>query len=348
MMKSAPAISVALSVLNGERFLAGAIESVLVQSCGDFEFLILDDGSTDATRAIIERYAAGDRRIKPIIRENRGLIASLNELLERAQAPIVARMDADDICHPARFEKQLGFLEAHPGHGAVGCWNNHMDEHGSECVVDGPDHPTSHEGIILAIRGGQTPLSHPTVMYRRDVVRAVGGYRGAFRHCEDLDLWLRLSEHTMLANLPERLLHYRRHEGQVSSRYVIEQQFGAAVARLAWHQRQLGRPDPTEGLTVLPPLDELDALFGQPGVAKALRAQLTRSLSQSTAADADEALAIITQHLRDGGASSGLWRTVARLAFLGSMGRSARLAKTLAITASKRKLAESRNRSERG
>src|SRR5262245_18693966 len=91
-----PAISVALSVYNGERYLAEAIESVLAQSFSDFEFVILDDGSTDATREIIAHYAAIDKRIRAIARENRGLVVSLNQLLNEAKAPIIARMDADD------------------------------------------------------------------------------------------------------------------------------------------------------------------------------------------------------------------------------------------------------------
>ena len=117
-----------MSVYNGERFLAPAIESILGQTFGDFEFLILDDGSTDATPRIVAGYAALDPRIRPIIRENRGLVASLNQLLEEARAPIVARMDADDISRPERFAKQAAFLDAHPDYGVIGCWTEDIDE----------------------------------------------------------------------------------------------------------------------------------------------------------------------------------------------------------------------------
>src|SRR4029079_10086491 len=105
-----PAISVAMSVYNGERFLGPAIESILAQTFGDFEFLILDDGSRDATTQIVLDYAARDARVRPILRENRGLVASLNQLLDEARAPLVARMDADDIARPERFERQIAFL----------------------------------------------------------------------------------------------------------------------------------------------------------------------------------------------------------------------------------------------
>ena len=107
---STPAISVAMSVYNGERFLAEAIGSVLAQTFTDFEFLILDDGSRDGTRAIIADYASRDARIRPILRENRGLVVSLNQLLAEARAPLVARMDADDVCLPERFARQIAFL----------------------------------------------------------------------------------------------------------------------------------------------------------------------------------------------------------------------------------------------
>ena len=99
-----------MSVYNGERFLTAAIESVLGQTFSDFEFLILDDGSRDGTRAIVEAMAARDSRIRPIVRENRGLIASLNQLIAEARAPLIARMDADDVCLPERFARQVQFL----------------------------------------------------------------------------------------------------------------------------------------------------------------------------------------------------------------------------------------------
>ncbi len=112
--QQAPALSAAMSVYNGERFLAEAIDSILAQSFPDLEFLILDDGSRDATPAMLRDYAEKDSRIRPISRENRGLVASLNQLLDEARAPIVARMDADDIAHPERFAKQMRFLADNP------------------------------------------------------------------------------------------------------------------------------------------------------------------------------------------------------------------------------------------
>ena len=329
---SSPAISVAMSVYNGERFLAEAIESVLAQTFGDFEFLILDDGSRDATPQIIADYAARDPRIRAIVRENRGLVASLNQLIEEARAPLVARMDADDICLPERFARQIAFLAGHPDHGVVGCWTLDINEHGAPYHLDARDHPDSHKGFLEAIERGWPLLCHPSVMFRRELVCSVGGYHGAFRHCEDLDLWLRLAGITRLCSVPERLLRYRHYADQVSSRHATEQQIGAAVARLAYDERKAGRPDPTAHLAALPPVDELDALFGREGVSRAVRARVAPGLLYSRAGLSDHGFDLVVRYLREGGQHDGMWRTVARLVRFGDPLRAARLAAALTLT----------------
>ena len=225
-----PPLSVAMSVYNGERFLIAAIESVLAQTFGDYEFLILDDGSTDATPQILRDYASKDARIRPIIRENRGLVASLNQLLEEARAPLVARMDADDICQPERFALQIAFMEANPDHGVIGSWSEDIDEQDRGFPIGGADHPITHTDFLHNIRFGGPLLVHPGVMYRRDLVRGQGGYHKASLHCEDLDLWLRLASVTRIANIPERLIRYRHYAGQVSKKFATVQQIGAAIA----------------------------------------------------------------------------------------------------------------------
>ena len=332
-MGSTPAISVAMSVYNGERFLDEAIESVRAQTFDAFEFLILDDGSSDGTSGIIERHAASDSRIRPILRENRGLIASLNQLIEEASAPLIARMDADDICHPERFAKQIAFLADHPDHGVVGCWTHDVDEHGNPYTLTGEDHPLTHEAFLESIERNGPLLCHPGVMFRRAVVRSVGGYHAAFRHCEDLDLWLRLATVTRIANLPERLLTYRHYADQVSSRHLTEQQIGAAIARLAYSARQSGRPDPTEHLTALPPLHRLGELFDDEEAIRTARAEIARSLLHSRTALVGEGFDILLGHVRDGGGGPDIWRTAVRLVRFGEPVRAARLAAALAKVA---------------
>lgn len=319
-----------MSVYNGERFLAEAVESILSQSFGDFEFLILDDGSRDGTRDILAEYGGRDPRIRVILRENRGLVASLNQLIGEARAPLVARMDADDISHRDRFSRQLAFLAGNPDYGVIGSWCDDIDERGGPYPLSAPPHPTDHAAFLAAIPAGQPLLCHPAVMYRRDLVLRVGGYHAAFRHCEDLDLWLRLASVTKLASLPEKLIRYRHYPEQVSSRHATEQQIGAAVAQLAWAERVAGRPDPTETLSALPPIDGLDALFGREGVGRGVRARVAPGLLYSRAGMRDEGFDLVVRHLREGGERAGMWRTVARLMTFGEPRRAARLAATLA------------------
>ena len=319
-----------MSVYNGERFLAPAITSVLEQTYNNFEFLILDDGSTDATAQIIRTFAAQDQRIRPIIRENRGLIASLNQLLDEARAPIIARMDADDICRPDRFARQIAFLNEHPDHGVVGSWSEDIDEHDNKWRVRGCDHPVTHTEFSHNIAQGGPLLVHPAVMYRCDIVQGVGGYHAAFKHCEDLDLWLRLASETKIANIPERLIRYRHYAEQVSKKYATQQQIGAAIAYEAWQRRNDGKADPTETAQVLPAIDDLDTFFGEAGVARRVRAHVARGILHSRVGLRDEGFDIVMRHVREGGDREGLWRTVVRLVLFGDPLRALRLSAALA------------------
>ena len=330
LANSKPRVSVALSVYNGERHLAEAIESVLNQTLTDLELLVLDDGSTDGTLRILQTYAQADPRVRIISRENRGLVASLNQLLDEAHAPVIARMDADDICRADRLERQLAFLDARPDHGVVGSWIREINDKGLDCLSGRSDPPVDHAGVLAALETGTSPLAHPSVMYRSELVRDAGGYRAQYRHCEDFDLWLRLSGLTKMANLPDRLVSYRRHPTQVSNRHALEQQKGAAIAHLAWTERAAGRRDPTDHLSELPPIDQLDTLFGRAGTSQALRRRLLANLVYSPACATDEGLAVIANHLRDGGGTDGLWRTTARLVRGGQPRSAARLALMLA------------------
>ena len=172
--ETTPAITVAMSVYNNADFLGLAIESILGQTFGDFEFLIVNDGSKDGSGGIIDSYAARDSRIRPIHQENRGLVASLNRIIAEARAPLIARMDGDDISMPKRFERQVAFLNANPDYGVAGCWALGIDKTGEDCHAGGGDQPTDQAGFLKALYGGPL-LCHPSVMMRTDVARAAGG-----------------------------------------------------------------------------------------------------------------------------------------------------------------------------
>ncbi len=208
-MNAGPPISVCLPVYNAERYIAEAVESILGQTFGDFEFLIIDDGSTDGSRRILERYAAGDPRIRLVSRPNGGLVSALNELLGMARGEFIARMDADDIALPERFERQIAYLRDHGDVVALGTQILLIDPRGAPLTEMPLD--LEHEDIDRAHLNGVTVLCHPTILARTASVLGVGGYRPGYFPGEDIDLWLRLAEVGRLANLPEILVKYRQH-----------------------------------------------------------------------------------------------------------------------------------------
>lgn len=201
-----PKVSVVMSVYNGEKYLWEAVDSILNQTFTNFEFIIINDGSTDGTYAILESY--DDSRIVSVHNpENSGLTPSLNKGLALAQGEYVARMDADDVAMPHRFEEQVVFLEKHPEIGILGSSCQMIDTNDQEQELY--QVPTSD----LQIRWTsllKNPFAHPTVMIRRDVLTQNGlHYDEAFQTAQDYDLWIRLLKHTRGANLSEPLIRYR-------------------------------------------------------------------------------------------------------------------------------------------
>jgi glycosyltransferase involved in cell wall biosynthesis len=240
---SSPAVSVLMSVYNSEAYLEEAIESVLAQTFGDFEFLIIDDGSTDASLSLLAPYARKDKRVQIVSRPNTGLIRALNELVEMSRGKYVARMDPDDISLPTRFEKQVRYLDGHPECAIVGSRVMLMDPYSSPVCETGQK--LTHEEIEqeLLHKSGWA-MVHPSVMMRRDAVLKVGMYREQWKHCEDHDLFLRLAEVGKLANLPEVLLWYRRHYGSINFNKSAEQAaMKKALLQEAWGRRGLTLPE---------------------------------------------------------------------------------------------------------
>ena len=205
-----PAVSVLMPVYNTARYLAQALESILAQTFGDFEFVILDDGSTDGSVNIVQEYAQRDPRIRFFPLAHQGYVSVLRQGLSHCRGEFVARMDSDDVAKPDRLEKQLHFLRAHPEIVAVGSQIEIIDPYGSP--IDRPQHKLKHEEIEADMLVGiGWAMVHPTVVMRRAVVMEIGGYRQDLTVSEDLDLFLRLAECGRVANLPEVLLQYRQH-----------------------------------------------------------------------------------------------------------------------------------------
>jgi glycosyltransferase involved in cell wall biosynthesis len=234
-------ISVIMPVYNTERFVAETTESVLAQTFSDFEFIIVDDGSTDGSLAILQNFAKRDSRVRVVSRGNKGLVATLNEGLALARAPFVARMDADDLCDPRRFELQLKAFNEDPRLVAVGCCANAIDEFGNH--LGDYSTPTTHQEIEASHLRGDSAIHHPSVMFRTEVVRTLGGYRELVP-CEDFDLWLRLGEVGRLANLPERLITKRLFPGSIVATTLDKRQrVLKQIMSDAWARRKLpGEP----------------------------------------------------------------------------------------------------------
>lgn len=236
-----PRISVLMSVYNGERYLRAAVDSILAQTFTDFEFLIIDDGSTDGTGALLADYATRDPRVQVIVQAvNQGLTTSLNVGLRLARGEYVARMDADDVSLPERFEHQTAFLDRHPEVGVVGGGFQVIDALGRP-IPPIYEHPTQ-PGFVAWSLYFYNPIAHPTVMMRRANVLRVGGYDPAVPRSQDHDLWCRLSGQVQLANLSCPLTFLRKHDGNVSAREYEVSLACSVRAVQGLISRSLGRP----------------------------------------------------------------------------------------------------------
>ncbi len=220
--------SVLLPVYNGEKYLAEAIRSVLGQTFTRFELLLLDDGSTDASCELMQSFVAVDSRCRLFSWPNRGIVATLNAGLEHARGDFIFRMDADDICLPSRFEKQIEFLRDHPDHVALGSMVQWIDPEGMPLRV--AVEQFSHDEIDARLLTGAHVLYHPAMCIRASALRKVGGYREGYKHSEDLDLFLRLAEIGKVANLREILLRYRQHFHSIGKQHTRLQWQSACTA----------------------------------------------------------------------------------------------------------------------
>lgn len=201
-----------MAVYNGAKYLTECIDSILGQTFRDFEFVVVDDGSTDETTPMLADYARRDARVRVLNQSNQGVAASLNRGLADATGQLIARMDADDISKPGRLARQVKFLAAHPNIGVSGTWVDTIGDNGGGIWR----YPVRDDEVRSQLILGP-PFAHPAVMMRTQVVRSAGGYRTEYTITEDYDLWVRLANCTAFANLPTVFLMHRLHSGQVCS-----------------------------------------------------------------------------------------------------------------------------------
>ena len=235
MQKQTPLISVIMPLYNAERFVGESIENVLRQTVGDFELIVIDDASTDASAEIARAYAAKDNRIVLMHNElNSGAARTRNRALDAARGKFITFMDADDLCSPERFAKQLAFFERHPQTDICGSYYTMFGEN-DELKIQVP---LTHEEIQYQLFFG-CPFGMSSVMLRSEPFKRTGI---RFRECmaEDYQLWVDLSEHLRMANIPEYLTFYRRWEDQISTRQLDRQTLSAQLTQQEQLARKLG------------------------------------------------------------------------------------------------------------
>ena len=212
-----PRVTVLTTVYNGARYLDEAIDSILAEEFSDFEYIIVDDGSTDGTAAILARAASRDPRISVLRNEtNRGIAASANRGLAVARGEYIARIDCDDISMPGRFRRQVATLDAHPEVALVSMNYESISADGAVIARSHRDHPSIVVEYLLNFSNSLG--GHSQVMFRRSAVEAVGGYDETCAAALDSDLWTRIVRQGRIVVLPEIGMRYRVHDESVSAR----------------------------------------------------------------------------------------------------------------------------------
>jgi glycosyltransferase involved in cell wall biosynthesis len=210
---SKPKVTVLMSVYNCERYLKKAVDSILNQTFRDFDFLIINDGSSDSTVEILKDY--NDPRIKIIDnKKNLGLTRSLNKGLRLAKGEYIARQDADDISLPQRLEKQTEFLSSNPRTAVVGSWTEVIDEYDeTKGIWRNITQPHLLKWRLLF----SNQFAHCAIMFRKSAVKDIGGYSVELNSAQDYDLWLRISFSWEVANIPEVLVKWRQWGKNIST-----------------------------------------------------------------------------------------------------------------------------------
>ena len=221
-----PKVSVLMSVYNGMAYVEQAVQSILDQTFQDFEFIVINDGSTDDTKKVLENFS--DPRMHIFMQSNTGLTIALNRGLKLCRGEFIARMDADDLCLPERLEQQLIFLNKHPKVGVVGTAYVEIDDKGKVLL----EKPCLVEDIQLRKSLIKfNPLCHTSVMLRKSVLKKIGHYDESFSYAQDYELWFRISKYYKLANIPQPLTKRRIRNGNISFTFESEQLKYAIEAR---------------------------------------------------------------------------------------------------------------------
>ncbi len=239
-----PEISVVMPCYNGEKWLKESIESVLQQTFVNFELLIIDDGSADTSKEIIEEYKRRDLRIISVYKSHTGATDSQNVGIQTARGEWIARIDQDDVCEPKRLAKQLSFVKANPTIDLLGSGFIEIDKDGR--FIKQHFYPQQHESLTANLSSLKKFFPHSSAFYRSKAARAAGGYNVRFTRADDWDLWLRLSEKGKIASLPEPLVKIRKHAEQMSlAEGNTRSFFDSIAASTCYFLRKAGHASPS-------------------------------------------------------------------------------------------------------
>ena len=217
-----------MPVRNGAEYVAEALQSILTQDLADIEVILVDDGSSDDSVAIAESLGKSDGRVQIAANRGSGIVDALNMGISLARAPLVARMDSDDVSLPGRLRLQVERFDAEPDLQLLGTAGLSIDRTGRR--LGEIEVPVGGQQISSAL-SERNPVLHPTAMFRTEIARQVGGYRRAFAYAEDYDLWMRLSETGRVANTQAKLVKLRTHPAQTSKIKRDQQKAASALAR---------------------------------------------------------------------------------------------------------------------
>lgn len=309
-------VTVVLPVYNAERFLRLAIDSILRQSYTNFELIIINDGSTDASEHIIRSYT--DSRIRYLYQSNSGVASSLNRGIELAKGEYIWRHDADDISLPDKLEKEIDFLTGNPSYVLCACQVAFMTEHGKVAQKFRQPQNTIFKGqAFIDVRRAHfdpySPITHGTVLVRTNIMRELKGYRSEFIVGEDVDLWLRLIQKYKAAVLNECLSYHRISATSATRTHGWKNDFFRNLAFIYYVQREeTGMDDLQRGLPIVLPEPTKDEMVSSVSTGKKFRDDFLPYLYplHINAKDWPEVWRMLKLAVHDGWKLKSTWRAV--------------------------------------
>lgn len=206
-------VSIVMTVFNGEKYLNESLQSLLRQDLENWELIVIENGSTDSTAELLKSYS--DPRIRVIyLRDNIGRTPALNLAIMSVSTEYIAILDADDLSHPLRLKRQVDFLDLNPVVGLVGTWSEFIDEFGT--IISRKSSPLQQSKIIETMMV-RNPMVHSSIMYRRSLYHAVGGYNERYVYAQDFDLLIKFAKNSELAVIPEYLCAWRKTNSGMSA-----------------------------------------------------------------------------------------------------------------------------------